>query len=104
MNKNNTTNCAHKRVNEMSTKTAFIGNQQLNANMQLYSLYTVLFIILNSSGVHSTDNYFTTNAQGFHSVPTTVKTYENDTVLLPCYASSKCRWSSYLHVQHAIKE
>lgn len=31
-----------------------------------------------------TDNYFTSNSENFESVPTTVKTFENDTVLLPC--------------------
>lgn len=39
--------------------------------------------------VASTENYFTTNAENFSSVPTTVKTYENDTVLLPCYSVCK---------------
>lgn len=36
-----------------------------------------------------TDNYFTSNAENFESVPTTVKTSENDTVLLPCYPSGE---------------
>lgn len=39
--------------------------------------------------VTSTENYFTTNSEQFSSVPTTVKTYENDTVLLPCYTVGK---------------
>lgn len=30
-------------------------------------------------------DYFTSNPDNFESVPTTIKTYENDTVLLPCY-------------------
>lgn len=35
------------------------------------------------------DDYFTSNSKNFESVPTTVKTYENDTVLLPCYSVGK---------------
>lgn len=31
-------------------------------------------------------DYFTSNVESFESVPTTVKAYENDTVLLPCYS------------------
>lgn len=31
-------------------------------------------------------NYFTSNPENFQSVPTTIKTNENDTVLLPCYS------------------
>lgn len=38
-----------------------------------------------------TDNYFTSNSQNFKSVPTTVKTYENDTVLLPCYPTGELK-------------
>lgn len=67
---------------------AFVRRRQL-CDMQLYLLGGFLLIIMHCCGVQSTDNYFTTNAQGFRSVPTTVKTYENDTVLLPCYASGK---------------
>lgn len=37
-------------------------------------------------GVIKCDSYFTSNSENFESVPTTVKTYENDTVLLPCYS------------------
>lgn len=37
-------------------------------------------------GLIKTDNYFTSNSENFESVPTTVKTSENDTVLLPCYS------------------
>lgn len=37
-------------------------------------------------GLIKTDNYFTSNSENFESVPTTIKTYENDTVLLPCYS------------------
>lgn len=37
-------------------------------------------------GLIKCDNYFTSNSENFESVPTTVKTYENDTVLLPCYS------------------
>lgn len=60
-------------------------------NMHLRPLMLTLGLIinLNSYFVYSTENYFTTNAQGFSSVPTTVKTYENETVLLPCYSTSK---------------
>ncbi|XP_055298942.1 limbic system-associated membrane protein isoform X2 [Sitodiplosis mosellana] len=46
-------------------------------------------------GLIKTDNYFTSNSENFESVPTTVKTYENDTVLLPCYSvvpSQFVRW------------
>lgn len=34
-------------------------------------------------------NYFTSNSESFESVPTTVKTNENDTVLLPCHSAGK---------------
>lgn len=38
-----------------------------------------------------TDNYFTSNSENFESVPTTVKTSENDTVLLPCYPTGELK-------------
>lgn len=57
--------------------------------LHLFILMLALMINLNGHFVCSTENYFTTNAQGFSSVPTTVKTYENETVLLPCYSASK---------------
>lgn len=49
------------------------------------SVVTVALIWIYCVGVINSDNYFTSNSENFESVPTTVKTYENDTVLLPCY-------------------
>lgn len=46
-------------------------------------MVVVLVWIYHVAGIR-TDNYFTSNSQNFKSVPTTVKTSENDTVLLPC--------------------
>lgn len=57
---------------------------------RIHFLYSIILFIVSIQCVYSTDNYFTTNVRGFNSVPTTVKTYENETVLLPCYSSSKC--------------
>lgn len=37
-------------------------------------------------GLIKCENYFTSNSENFESVPTTIKTEENDTVLLPCYS------------------
>lgn len=48
--------------------------------------FVVVLIWIYYVGVIKTDNYFTSNSENFESVPTTVKTYENDTVLLPCYS------------------
>lgn len=55
----------------------------LSSSVQFFRVIVTLsgFVAL----VTSTENYFTTNSEQFSSVPTTVKTYENDTVLLPCY-------------------
>uniref|UniRef100_A0A1A9V6E6 Neurotrimin n=1 Tax=Glossina austeni TaxID=7395 RepID=A0A1A9V6E6_GLOAU len=60
---------------------------------------TAIFIsLLNTcKGVNVINFEFTEDFKGrdFHSVPTTVKTYENDTVLLPCdykFAYGSVRW------------
>ncbi|XP_031623591.1 neuronal growth regulator 1 [Contarinia nasturtii] len=47
-------------------------------------------------GVIKTENYFTSNSENFESVPTTIKTYENDTVLLPCYSVVSYQWIRWL--------
>lgn len=44
---------------------------------------TILMLFLTLSSVLCDIN------NNFNSVPTTVKTFENDTVLLPCYHNSK---------------
>lgn len=62
---------------------------QLFKFVHLHVVSAMLFMAFNGHFVYSTDNYFTTNAQSFDSVPTTVKTYENETVLLPCYSVRK---------------
>lgn len=49
----------------------------------------VLFSIYLIGLTKTTENYFTSNSENFESVPTTIKTYENDTVLLPCYTVGK---------------
>lgn len=52
--------------------------------MKLLAIYICLI-----GWCSSAENYFTSNSENFESVPTTVKTYENDTVLLPCYSVGK---------------
>lgn len=52
----------------------------------MHNIYVVVVLIWMYYVVGiQTDSYFTSNSENFESVPTTVKTYENDTVLLPCY-------------------
>lgn len=51
--------------------------------------FVVILIWIYNVPVIATDNYFTSNSENFSSVPTTVKTYENDTVLLPCYSAGE---------------
>lgn len=56
-------------------------NKNNNNNLRLFSLSGVILVIL----VLISDNVVQTDVN-FKSNPTTVKTYVNDTVLLPCYA------------------
>lgn len=52
---------------------------------KLHKIRIVLVLIwIYVTGVINADNYFTSNSEIFTSVPTTIKTIENDTVLLPC--------------------
>lgn len=44
-------------------------------------------------GLIKCENYFTSNSENFESVPTTIKTSENDTVLLPCYSVGEFIWN-----------
>lgn len=44
----------------------------------------MVLIWINNVGVIKASNSFTSNSEIFGSVPTTIKTTENDTVLLPC--------------------
>lgn len=46
-------------------------------------------------GVIKCENYFTSNSENFESVPTTIKTSENDTVLLPCYSVGELNYSFF---------
>lgn len=46
--------------------------------------FVVVLIWFYNVGLIATDSYFTSNSDIFDSVPTTIKTNENDTVLLPC--------------------
>lgn len=58
---------------------------------QLSKIHMVVVLIsIYCIGMISTDSYFTSNSENFESIPTTVKTYENDTVLLPCYSVGEC--------------
>lgn len=58
--------------------------------LPMHNIYVVVVLIWTYYVVGiQTDNYFTSNSENFESVPTTVKTSENDTVLLPCYPTGK---------------
>lgn len=58
---------------------------------KLHKIHIVLVLIwIYVAGVINADNYFTSNSEIFNSVPTTIKTNENDTVLLPCSPTGEC--------------
>lgn len=64
---------------------------------KLHKIHIVLVLIwIYVAGVINADNYFTSNSEIFNSVPTTIKTNENDTVLLPCSPTGE--YFDMLHV------
>lgn len=91
--------CKHKDQETIKTLRVVTINQHNllymdltmnNMERELRKIHiAVILIWICNVGVIKTDNYFTSNAENFDSVPTTIKTYENDTVLLPCYPSGK---------------
>lgn len=58
-----------------------------NKLQKIHNIAAVVVMVLiwiHNVGVIKASNSFTSNSEIFGSVPTTIKTTENDTVLLPC--------------------
>lgn len=66
----------NEKLNRKKDFLPYYRNAQSKKNILRVRIYLYLFIV---TGSRATAN------NGFKSYPTTVKTFENDTVLLPCY-------------------